>query len=161
MGLLMFAKLKDAAKDFLSFRLHGYEKITGLLLFGVLLRIVVSLFTSHPNDEEYWYITGINMLAGQGSPFGKWYFGYPPVWAYIYLPFISVGSLFSNPYLFATRINLGNTMVPVMSPLFNLAVKLPIIIGDILVGLIIYKLVSSLRDEQTDKKAFFFCFINP
>ena len=161
MGLLMFAKLKDAAKDFLSFRLHGYEKITGLLLFGVLLRIVVSLFTSHPNDEEYWYITGINMLAGQGSPYGTWYFGYPPVWAYIFLPFISVSSLFSNPYLFATRINLGNTMVPVMSPLFNLAVKLPIIIGDILVGLIIYKLVSSLRDEQTAKKAFIFWFFNP
>ena len=159
--MLMFSNFKRLFQEFLDPKIQGYRNIIGLIFLGIILRLAISFFTSHPNDEEVWYIVGVNMLAGQGSPYGTWYFSYPPVWAYVYLPFISVGSLFSNPYLFATRIILGNTMVPVMSPLFNLAVKLPITIGDLLVGLIIYQLISSLKDKQTAKKAFILWFFNP
>jgi Gpi18-like mannosyltransferase len=157
----MLGKSKNFVKNFFSFRLRGYEQIVGLLFLDTVLRIVISFYTSHPNDEEVWYITAVNMLSGQGSPYGTRYFSYPPVWAYIYLPFVSISSLFSNPYFFSIRINLSGTVVPVMSPLFNFVVKLPIIIGDIFVGLIIYRFVSNFKDEQAARKAFIFWFFNP
>jgi len=156
----VFGKLKKIVKNF-SFHPRGYEQIVGLLFLGTILRIVIGFYTSHPNDEEVWYITAVNMLSGQGSPYGTWYFSYPPVWTYIYLPFVSIGSLFSNPYLFSIRINLSGTVVPVMSPLFNFVVKLPIIVGDIFVGLIIHRFVSIFKDEQAARKAFIFWFFNP
>ncbi len=156
----MFGKLRKIVENF-SFHPHGYGQIVGLLFLGTILRIILSFYTSHPNDEEVWYITAVNMLSGQGSPYGTWYFSYPPVWAYIFLPFVSIGSLFSNPYFFSIRANLNGTVVPVMSPLFNFVVKLPIIIGDIFVGLIIYHFVSNFKDEKAAKEAFIFWFLNP
>jgi len=168
----MLGKSKNLVKNFFSLCPHGYEQIVSLLFLGILIRIVVGFYTSHPNDEEVWYITAVNMLSGQGSPYGTRYFSYPPVWAYIYLPFVSIGSLFSNPYLFSIRANLNETVVPIMSPLFgtvvpimsplfNFVVKLPIIIGDIFVGLIIYRVVSNFKNEQVARKAFIFWFLNP
>lgn len=157
----MLENLWSSVQPFLPSSVQKYKKILSLMLLGILIRIILSPYTSHLNDEEVWYITAVNMLSGQGSPYGTWYFSYPPVWAYIYLPFVSISSLFSNPYLFYIRINLNGTVVPVMSLLFNFVVKLPIIMGDIFVGLIIYRFVSIFKDEQAARKAFIFWFLNP
>lgn len=157
----MLGKPKNFIKNFFSFHPSNYEQIIGLLFLGTILRIIISFYTSHPDDEEVWYVTAVNMLSGQGSPYGTRYFSYPPVWAYVFLPFISIGSLFSNPYLFYVRIILDGNAVPVMSPLFNFVVKLPIVIGDIFVGLIIYRFVNSRKDEHAAREAFIFWFFNP
>ncbi len=147
-----------------NFFFGGFERrkhIMGLLLLGIALRVCLSFFTSHPNDEEVWYIAAINMLSGQGSPYGTWYFSYPPVWAYISLPFVSAASLFSNPYLLYVRMSTDGIVVPVLAPLFNFFIKLPIIIADVLVALVIFQFVGKVRDMKAAREAFIFWFFNP
>lgn len=142
-------------------RFSDWKHIMNLLVLGTVLRLALSLFTSHPNDEEVWYIAAVNMLSGQGTPYGTWYFSYPPVWAYLFFPFISVLALISNPYVTYVRLSLNSLVVPVMAPAFNVAVKLPIIIADILVGLTIFEFVKTSKGVQIAKEAFIFWFFNP
>lgn len=151
----------EKVKSFFRSRLSVYEPIIVLLILGIVVRVLISFFTSHPNDEEVWYIVAVNMLSGQGTPFGTWYFAYPPVWAYTFIPFVGASTLFSNPYLFYVQLSVNGSLVPVLAPLFNFALKLPIIIGDILVGLFIYHFVSEYKDADTAKAAFIFWFFNP
>ena len=53
-------------------------------------------------------------------------------------------------------------MVPfITSPLFNIVLKLPIIIGDALVGLTLYRIVEARSGAVSAEKAFLIWFLNP
>jgi len=92
-----------------------------VLAFAVLIRLVAAPFTGHPYDLAIWMATGKYVASG-GSPYDLHpSIGYPPLWAlwcglsYAASNFISPGNFFA--YIFA--------------------IKLPILLGDFAVALML------------------------
>lgn len=108
------------------------------------------------------------MLTGFGA-YGHASFSYPPLFALILYPFTLLLSFFVDPALWG---NLEYSMVDVAqltgmltpfvtSPAFNLMVKTPIILGDLVMGLVLYHTVKELRVEHWGERVFILWFMNP
>ena len=117
-----------------------------ILLFGTLLRLALAPVTEDPWDLKVWKQVGEAMDAGQ-SPYAiesELPFAYPPLW-----------SIFC--WLGYRAFNLsGNQLV------FNLALKLPLILADLACALLLWRLVqrvtTSRRTALTVTAAY---FLNP
>jgi hypothetical protein len=77
-------------------------------------------------------------------------------------------SFFVSPKLFGMRADTLNTLseswkMPqiITSPLFNILCKLPLLVADLLIGLIIYDIVKEKRTEKVAKISFILWFFNP
>lgn len=145
----------------LRFSFTDYRRIVGPLIIGILLRLVLAVYTSDSGDFEVWYIAFLNMVSGLGSPYFTMYYSYPPVWAYFMLPFSSIVLPFSNPYQLGARVYLENHIYSATSPFFNILYKLPIFLAEILVGLLIYAQIKKHKNEKMAYKAFILWFFNP
>jgi len=142
------------------------SRMQTLIIFGLVLRLLLAPFSSDPNDIQVLYIVTNNLLAGL-NVYTTNSFSYPPLWAYIGFPVFRVVSFFASPKLFGVRVDTLNVseswrFPPIItSPLFNLLSKLPLLIADLLIGLIIYSIVKEKRDEKLAKISFLLWFFNP
>lgn len=117
-------------------------KLTIIILLGIAIREALGPFTGHPFDFELWIRLGYYVARGNdpytytspvpglslpGASIMSW-IGYPPTWA-----FFQAG-------LYSIYVDLGvnNRFV------YYFLIKQPMIIADILVGLVLYKIVSSI-----------------
>ncbi len=139
-----------------------------LILIGLALRLFLSPLTSHLDDVVVWYITANDLLSGGLDVDTTKYFSYPPLWAYTFYPFIKLVSFFVTPSMWGTRMNTLDFNPPsvrfsliITSPFFNIIFKLPLIIADAVVGIIIYDFVKELRDEKRAMLSFNLWFFNP
>jgi len=132
------------------------SKITILLVVALVIREVLAPFTGHPFDFELWIRLGYYTAQGL-DPYritgpipnlsmpGAGYMpslGYPPVW-----PFILAG-LFK---LYA-MIDINNRF------LYYFILKQPMIIGDLLDSVLIYKILSQKSEERALKGLAFWLF---
>lgn len=138
-----------------------------LTVIGLAARFVLAVITQFTYDPVVWYSTGNDMFAGLDPYYTKTY-SYPPLWAYSYFPFILITSLLVDPRSFATRvsqmewISLGVGYSPtILSPIFLLMIKLPLIIGDLATGLLLFKLVKGYSGFGVARKAYVFWIFNP
>jgi hypothetical protein len=138
------------------------------LVIGMMVRLLLAPYTSYPYDTYPFYGAVVGTLAGTG-PYGNVLFTYPPLFSVIYYPLFWVVSHFIDPSSFGmfmpSLIEVSRTtgmMVPfITSPLFNLLLKAPIIIGDVLVGLTLYRVVESRKGKVAAERAFMIWFLNP
>jgi hypothetical protein len=143
---------------------HPLFKLT---LVGLAIRLVLAPLTQFTYDPVVWYSAGNDMLAGLSPYYTKTY-SYPPLWAYTYFPFLLVASLLVDPRTFGTHIAqmdwislvLGYSPT-ILSPVFLLAVKLPLIIADIVTGFLIYRLARGFSTFNLARKAYVFWLFNP
>ncbi len=138
-----------------------------LTLVGLAVRLALAPITQFTYDPVVWYSAGNDMLAGLSPYYTKTY-SYPPLWAYSYLPFLLVASRLVDPRSFAIHLsqmdwislNLGYSST-VLSPIFLLTVKLPLIIGDVATGYLIFRLVKGFSSFGQARKAYLFWLFNP
>jgi len=140
--------------------------VANLLFVGLILRLLLAPFTTHPYDIVVLYKVTNDLLAGLNVYTS--FFSYPPLWAYIEYPALGLVSFFTSPKLFGVQVGALNLPVEnwklppiITSPLFNVLCKLPLIIADVLIGIIIYNIVKELRDEKYAKLSFLLWFFNP
>ena len=112
---------------------------TQILVLGILIRIGVSPFFRHPYDIVVWKFLGIVSYNLSINPFPYTSF-YGPCWLFTLL----------GTYPIYLLVSLARP-----SELFlNLVIKLPIIFGDLIVGVLLFKITKS-------KLALALWFLNP
>jgi len=136
------------------------SRIRRSILLSAAIQLGLGAFTAHPYDGRVFLATGYSVAHG-GSPyvpmnvsdvFGNSLFpqpvpgiGYPPPWSLV----LALSYLFSY--------NLFPNII-----LYNLAVKVPIIIGNILLSLLVGKMVMRLTsDNGQSQNAVRFMLFNP
>ena len=134
-----------------------------ILVAGLLIRIILALFLTYPFDVEHWAVIIQNTESGNGLFNLTGYF-YTPVWGYI-LGFESlILNAFSSIGVFGERFTDMLSMedlafrfqtATVTSPSFNLVMKLPLMIVDVIVGYLIYRMIYD-RTEDTKKATLAF-----
>ncbi len=146
-------------------------RLRDVLLFGVIVRLAIAPFFAHPFDVYAWYTVGESVVNGKVPlqsflvpySYSFFLFVFPAAFAFSFLSgylgsyTIPMSSLNQdlNP---GTPINI--LVVP--GPLFDLLVKLPLILCDLLVALLIYKLIMRhLGDERVAVSASALWFLNP
>lgn len=140
-----------------------------ILILGLAIRLVFVPVFTYPFDIEHWGVILQNTESGNGL-FGLTGYFYTPAWGYILgfedliinlLPGMTYGERFTDlleiegmvfPYQTATT----------TTPVFNFAMKLPLILVDVLVGYLIYRLVmSECGDERKAAIGFGLWFLCP
>lgn len=128
------------------------------LFLGILIRLILAPFLGHPYDLRIFMAVGWAVANGV-TPYGEYVLqtifndishphfsgsfygiGYPPLWGLI------LGSI----YLFYSALSPNNLYFYVFS------LKLPIIVGDIIVGIILYKILILKLNKEAAYKIFYF-----
>lgn len=130
-----------------------------ILLAGLAIRIILAPLLSYPFDITYWGIIIENAQSGNGLYDLSGFF-YTPVWGYILNAEAYILNCLGTLDLFGIRfedlLGLEITGHPyysatITTPEFNVAIKLPLIAVDAVVGYLIYRMV--LEDTGNYKKA--------
>jgi len=148
-------------------------KLRYTLLLGIIVRMILMPFFAHPVDVYYWY-SAYQDIIRSGAPtyiYGlPWAF--PPLWYYIIIPFFYIYHGLSA--IFSIKPIPIESIPPQLNPgaewgvkyvpglLFNSIIKVPLLISDILIALLLYKIVKELTGNQgMAEKASFILFLNP
>ena len=117
-----------------------------VILFGIFLRLVLIPFVAHPFDMYSWYRFAEDIFE-QGITFS--YLGVGPIW-YLFLSVLTpVYFGISNSLdIFAIPVSTlpanfdpGYGIVYITDPIFNLLIKIPLIVADFLSAFLIYRIV--------------------
>ncbi|PUA31740.1 MAG: hypothetical protein B9J98_05315 [Candidatus Terraquivivens tikiterensis] len=128
------------------------KRLLAVLVAGLSVRLAVAPFFGHPIDMFTWLKAGemtasygVNVYQVEEIPNYPWgFYTYPPIWLY----WVSLSSLV---YILTQSLNA-----------FAFFVKLPMMISDVLIGLVLYKLVVLLKkDERLATKASALWVLNP
>lgn len=138
------------------------------LIIGLAVRLAIAPWTSYSYDIYPFYSASVDMLAGMGM-YGHAVFSYPPGFGFVMYPFMLLLSLFVDPSLFGSLqpeiLEMGafsDLVSPfITAPAFNLALKLPIIIGDVLSASILFLMVREWKGEDAARSAYILWFLNP
>jgi Gpi18-like mannosyltransferase len=146
-------------------------RLRELLLLGVIVRVALAPFLAHPFDVYSWYVVGENALTGREPlssflapySYALFIFVFPATLAF------TIISAYAGSYTVPMSslnavLNPGSpwniTVVP--GPLFDLLVKLPLILSDLVIAVLIYKLVKRhLNEEKLAVSASALWFLNP
>ena len=130
-----------------------------ILVLGLAIRFALIPFFTYPYDIEHWAIIMQNSESGNAL-FGLTGYFYTPVWGYL----LNLGSFFLNSFLtigeYGSRFadlfgieGLHNIFytATTTSPAFNCAIKIPLVIVDVVVGYLLYRLI--MHDTEDVRKA--------
>ena len=115
------------------------SKWVPIALLGAFLafELLLSLWTGHPYDMEVWFKTGMWMNQGINIYLPPNHIGYAPLWAL----WCGVANTF---YTF-----FGNNL-----ELWRLIIKLPVIVGHLILALVVGKFAESRFNPKTARKIF-------
>ncbi len=135
----------------------------GYLAIGIMVRLIVAPFLSHPFDMRIFMAVGAAVARGM-TPYGQYVLqdmfaemthphlfgtfpgiGYPPFWGLIsgFMFFLSSAISSSNPYVYV------------------FALKTPVILAELALAFLVYKILKTQTDEKTASKAFFLFLFCP
>jgi len=127
-----------------------------MAILGIVLRLAIFPFVEVGYDSDFWATIIRNLESGEGL-YGLEGYYYTPVWGYI-LSFLSfIQELFLNidvmglrvPAVFPVESYSALFSATVTSVAFNISVKVPLLISDLIVGYLIYWLI---KDKTQDTK---------
>jgi hypothetical protein len=139
-----------------------------MISLRVVLACVLSPLTSWTYDVYVFYTAATGVLYGDGL-YGTNVYGYPPLWAFVFIPLFHVVSLFSGPMNLA-RLDLqlsdisastGMVNAYVTSPVFNIVLKLPLLVADIAVALYLRRIVREIKGPRAGTFALLLWTLNP
>lgn len=149
----------------------GASKLKWVLLSGLLVRLALAPFFAHPFDVFGWYTAGTNALGGRVSlgeflapyQYSYFLFVFPGTLLFDaltrYVPSFSI-PLSTVPFASGLEAQWGVTMVPGI--LFDFLVKLPLILSDTLVALLLYRMVArATSNPQLGASAAALWYLNP
>lgn len=142
-------------------------RLRWILLVGLAIRLILVPLASETYDVSVWYLLSNDALKGLGIHSSLTY-TYPPLWAYTILPLIRVLAFLINPASIGLSTDnlagqgiLPGTLQPVVSPLFLTFLKLPLLLADLAVAYLIYKIVLELAGWSRGKAAVALWFLSP
>jgi hypothetical protein len=161
-------------EEYKKLSLHDYP--TRLLLVGLIIRLILAPLLVQSYDFVHLYYSAFDIAKGT-NPYAVYDFAYPPVMLYI-LSFLAIiyfkANLFLEnldwpsaldwpPSLFkAAFISVPLIGFDVPPPLFNLVFKIPNIIADLAVAILLYKIIyMQKKDVGLAKKSMLLWFLNP
>lgn len=149
---------ESAEKPARDWRFVG-KTCLAVLAIGLAIRLLLAPLLSYPFDITYWGTIIQNAESGNGLYGLSGYF-YTPVWGYILNAEGYLLNSLSTLDLFGIRFGdllgieaLGDVhySATVTTPVFNMAMKIPLVIVDTIVGYLVYRMV--LEDTGDGRKA--------
>lgn len=144
-------------------------RYTHILVAGLVARLAIAPFIAHPFDMYSWYLieneawtNGINVghLLATLRPMWVWIISalaYPYYWL---ASALGVTPILVSSLPASMNPQYGIQIIP--GPLFNLVTKLPLILSDLLLATVIYRLALSLtRNVGAANSAMALFFLNP
>ncbi|MCL2786367.1 MAG: glycosyltransferase 87 family protein [Methanomassiliicoccaceae archaeon] len=139
-----------------------------ILIAGLVIRLVLMPLLTYGYDVSHWALTIQHIQAGEGL-YGLSGYWYTPVWGYI-LGIMSVvmnvfgvtdyGHLFDE--LLHVESFVGFYTATLTTPVFNFFVKIPMLISDVLVGYLVYRIIKERTgDERKATYGFALWFLCP
>lgn len=141
----------------MKFEIGTGKLLVAIIIIGVALRLFLGAFTTMPYDMSFWagVMNGFN--NGEGL-YESEYYWYTPTWGYILAlltPIMNALDINIQGFI-VTDLNNG-TITYVSSvitvPAFNLILKLPIMLCDFLIAILLLRIVKKRTDD--DRKATF------
>lgn len=143
-----------------------------LLVVGLAIRLAMAPFLAHPRDVFAWFAAGQGVISGTDRlttflvpyDYSFFLFVFPAILAYKFLSPLVPTFTFSTSTL-PPGVNLGPrfdfvTVVPGL--LFDLLVKIPLIVSDTLIAFILFKIVKErFGNERSANLAAAIWFLNP
>jgi len=140
------------------------------LVAGLVLRFVCAPLLTYDYDMYHWAVIMQNIDSGNRLYELTGYF-YTPVWGYIMGTILMFWNMFCRIDVFGMKFTSFLRIEDmehiyhistITSPEFNLAMKVPLILVDVLVGFLIYKVVKEYtNDSRKADIAFGFWFLCP
>ncbi|MCX6659107.1 MAG: hypothetical protein NTX81_01815 [Candidatus Bathyarchaeota archaeon] len=142
-------------------------KLSNIIYVGILIRLIMMPFSAHPFDVYIWYQIVLGIIK---NPVGVTYF--PPMLFYTLVP-IAYTYNSASTFLGVSPIPMADlprilnpdprfNILYVMDPVFNLLVKMPFLVSDILLTIVIFRLVKKLsQDQKKAEWAAALWFLNP
>ena len=139
-----------------------------ILSLRVIFACALAPLTSWTYDVYVFYTAATGVLYGDGL-YGTNVYGYPPLWAFVFIPLFHAVSLFSGPMSFA-RLDLqlsdisastGMVNAYVTSPVFNIVLKLPLLLADIAIALYIRQVVREIKGPKAGTYTLLLWTLNP
>lgn len=151
------------------YRFISEHKLSSILSIGILVRVLLIPFSSHPFDMYVWFDNSLKII--HNGPASVHFF--PPLWGhYIMIPIayaydalskivpsglIPMASLPSALNFFSSY---NAQYVPGM--LFNFVAKFPFLLSDIFITLLLYKIILEMtKNKALAEKAALLWFLNP
>lgn len=147
------------------------HKLACILVVGILVRLLLMPISAHSFDVYVWYETSSSILSN--GPFSLQEF--PPLWYhYMMIPVAYVYDWLAGVFpTWAAAVPMSSLpqalnfypaynvqFVPGL--LFNFIVKIPFLISDVLLAVLLYKIVNSLTSNRSfAEKAALLWFLNP
>lgn len=146
-------------------------KLACILIVGLILRIIIMPISAHSFDVYVWYETSSSILVS--GPLNLQ--GFPPLWyhymmvpvAYTYDWALGIFPSWLGPFPMSSLPDAldfypAYNVQVVPGFLFNFIVKLPFLVSDLLLGVLLYKIVNTLtKNKGLAEKAAFLWFLNP
>jgi Gpi18-like mannosyltransferase len=142
-------------------------KLRSIILTGALIRLILMPFSAHPFDVNGWYGLSQGIIR---NPTNVLYF--PPMLYYTLIP-IAYAYSFTSRALGIYPISLATlpqdlnpypqfNLVYITDPIFNLLVKLPFLISDVLATIILFRLTKEFfKDKEKATAVAMLWFLNP
>jgi hypothetical protein len=128
-GLSRTRKTEEPTRE----RTRTALQIAVIIVPALLLRLALAPISAWPSDVHVWARFGWDLLAGY-SPYDRLGFSYPPGWAELLAPLLTLLSTILPPGLWATTPPVALADLPVLHPIALFTVKLPAILADVLLG---------------------------
>jgi hypothetical protein len=145
------------------------HKLGFILGLGIAVRLVLMPISAHPFDVYVWYTISQRVLN-----YGPFYLqGFPPLWYhYMMVPlaytYAGLATVFSSGVIPMSSVPSAFNFYPSYSVqvipglLFDFVVKVPFLISDVLVTLLLYKIVKELtKSKRAAETAALLWFLNP
>ena len=138
------------------------------LLIGTIVRVVLMPFTAHPFDVSSWYKIsagvlshGVDVNGVLGSVRSLWELTLVPVaYSYGFLsPILGSRAISVSALSYQLNPQYGVSIIP--DPLFCFLVKIPMLIADVGITLVLYKMCTHFLGKETAGKAALLFYLNP
>lgn len=145
------------------------HKLAAILVVGVVIRLILMPLAAHPFDIYVWYNISNSILAnGPLHPAG-----FPPLWCHYLLA--PIAYLYSWLSTVMPTVTIAMSVLPstldfypsyqiavVPGLLFNFIVKVPFLISDILMAILLYRIVTeTTQNKRLAQSAVALWFLNP
>jgi hypothetical protein len=168
MPILVVAQKKGANDYMLKLKLIVSHELTGIVVIGVLLRLVLMPYFSDPYDLGT-YCSSVIFFANGYNPYTVYASLYPPFIYFLTFPLFSLAHWmrFSPGYHYVSSAAITGAFTGMVSPTqvdpsFLFLWKIPNLCFDLLTGLLIYSFAKKLTgNPKTPKHSFIIWFFNP
>lgn len=158
----MIRSVGDSIRRFIAGFLN--HPLRNYIILGLSIKLFLALFAAWSDTTKFWHMWN-GLSAGPESMLTF----YPPPWLLTMNSFLRTLSAIQDPSGFAVAdfalgevwYLVGINQVFVTSPLFNIGLKLPLLIADIIIAFLIFQIVQERLSRNLAKPAAVLWYLNP